>query len=415
MLEAFFESEVRLRLIRRGPLAKHVDPLASKLQRAGYTRGSGRSILSLVGKFNNYARLKGVERAADVDEALIGRFMKEELAEEGVFRSAPNALCHLMDHLRKEGVIPMASEPPLDEDGKLLHGYVAHLRDVVGLSLSTRNRYQGEARRLLQWFRERHSSQPISKLSGPDVLAYITEMSETCSNVTGRQLLCTNTRSFLRYLRWAEIVDTDLSRVVPKVPRWRLDTVPRHLPWEKVRALVDSVDATTPDGMRDKAVLLLLGELGLRNGEVRALEVDDVAWHAGELHVRRTKTRRERVLPLPHEVGAALAEYLLHGRPPVDMPQIFVRHVAPMGPYKSAGAIGRIIAKHLQRTGIVAPSRGAHLLRHSLATRMVNVGVPIKTIADVLGHTSIDTTAIYTKVDINTLTTVALPFPGGAS
>jgi site-specific recombinase XerD len=416
MLEAFFESKVRLLSVRRGPLAEHVDSLASKLQRAGYTRSNGRKILTLVGKFNNYVRLKGVERAGDIDEALIGRFLEEELAEEGVFSSAPNTLLrHLMDHLRQEGVVPMVCEPPLDEDGKLLDKYMVHLRDVGGLALSTRNRYQTEAWRLLKWFRERHGSRPMSGLSGPDVLAYITEMSETCSNAAGRQLLCSNTRSFLRYLRWAEIVDTDLSRVVPKVPRWRLDTVPRHLPWEKVRALIDSVDTTTPDGMRDKAVLLLLAELGLRNGEVRSLEVGDIAWHAGELRVRRTKTRRERVLPLPHEVGAALAEYLLHGRPSVDMPQIFVRHVAPMGPYKSAGAIGRIIAKHLQRTGITAPSRGAHLLRHSLATRMVNVGVPIKTIADVLGHTSIGTTAIYTKVDINTLTTVALPFPGGAS
>ena len=219
----------------------------------------------------------------------------------------------------------------------------------------------------------------------------------------------------MRYLRWAEIVETDLSRVVPKVPRPRLDTVPHHLPWEKVRALIDSVDATTPDGMRDKAVLLLLAGIGLRNGEVRTLEVGDVAWHAGELRVARTKTRRERVLPLPHKVGAALAEYLLHGRPPVDIPQIFVRHRAPIGPYKSSAGIGKIISKHVQRTGIAAPSRGAHLLRHSLATRMVNVGVPIKTIADLLGHTSINTTAIYTKVDVNTLTTVALPFPGGAS
>ena len=99
----------------------------------------------------------------------------------------------------------------------------------------------------------------------------------------------------------------------------------------------------------------------------------------------------------------------------MELPQVFVHHRAPIGPYKSSGGIGRIIAKHLLKTGIAAPCRGAHLLRHSMATRMTNVGVPIKTIADVLGHGSIDTTAIYTKVDMSTLTTVALPFPGGAS
>lgn len=415
MLEAFFESKVCIRPMRRGPLAEHVDPLSGKLQQAGYSRVSGREILSLVGKFNTYARLKGVERATDVDDALIGQFLKEELAEEGVYRRAPTLLRHLMDHLRQEGVIPTASEPPLDEDGKLLHRYVVHLRDVGGLSLSTCNNYHGEARRLLRWFRERHGNRPLPRLSGPDVLAYITEMSETCPSTKGRGGLCTATRSILRYLRWAEIVKTDLSRVVPTVPRPRLATVPHHLPWEKVRALIDSVDATTPDGMRDKAVLLLLAGIGLRNSEIRALEVGDIAWNTGELRVSLTKSRRERVLPLPHEVGAALAEYLLHGRPPVDIPQIFVRHRAPIRPYKASAGISKIVGKHLLRTGIAAPSRGTHLLRHSLATRMVNVGVPIKTIADVLGHTSINTTAIYTKVDVNTLTTVALPFPGGAS
>ena len=189
--------------------------------------------------------------------------------------------------------------------------------------------------------------------------------------------------------------------------------MPRHLPWDQVRTLIDSVDTTHPSGMRDKAILLLLATLGLRNAEVRRLELSHVAWRAGEIRLPQTKSCRERVLPMPQELGAALADYVLHGRPVIDAPQVFLRHKAPLGPLTSSSAVVAIVALHLRRAGLTPATRGAHLLRHSLATRMVNVGVPIKTIADVLGHGSIDTTAIYTKVGTTQLATVALPFPGG--
>jgi site-specific recombinase XerD len=174
------------------------------------------------------------------------------------------------------------------------------------------------------------------------------------------------------------------------------------------------VDTSHPVGLRDKAILLLLATLGLRGHEVRALELRDIAWRAGEIRLPRTKTRRERLLPLLHEVGAALADYLLHGRPSLAVPQVFLRHLAPPGPLTSASSIAWIVRRNLHRAGIAVTRGGAHMLRHSLASKMVNAGVPIESVADVLGHASIDTTAIYTKVDTTTLAAVALPFPGGA-
>jgi integrase/recombinase XerD len=129
----------------------------------------------------------------------------------------------------------------------------------------------------------------------------------------------------------------------------------------------------------------------------------------------QTKSAKARMLPMPKEVGAAIADYVLHGRPMVDVPEVFVRHKAPRGAFTSPCGINAIVREHLLRTGIAAPSKGAHMLRHSMATRLVNAGVPIKTIADVLGHTSIDTTAIYTKVDVTRLAMAALPFPTGGA
>jgi site-specific recombinase XerD len=182
-----------------------------------------------------------------------------------------------------------------------------------------------------------------------------------------------------------------------------------------VRRLIASVDTSHAVGLRDKAVLLVLAVLGLRNGEVRRMRLADIRWRLGELHLPKTKSSKERVLPMPHEVGAALADYVLHGRPALDVPEVFLRHRAPRAAFDSSGGVGAIVADHLRRTGIATPCRRAHMLRHSFATRLVNAGVPIKTIADVLGHQSIDTSAIYTKVDTTRLALAVMPFPTGGS
>ncbi len=196
------------------------------------------------------------------------------------------------------------------------------------------------------------------------------------------------------------------------MPHWRLATVPRYLPWKYVRELIDDLDTSSPWGLRDKAVLLLIAVLGMRGQEVRTLKLKDIAWRRAEIHLPRSKSCRARVLPLPPEVGAALSNYILHGRPRVNTPEVVLRHDAPIGPLSSPSAVGRIVTRNLRRAGIVSPARpGTQLLRHSLATRLVNRGVPIKQIADLLGHSSIDTTAIYSKVDLKRLAAVALPFP----
>ena len=209
------------------------------------------------------------------------------------------------------------------------------------------------------------------------------------------------------------MLNADLDRVVPKLPGWRLSNVPRHLCWEDVRKLINSVDTSKPVGLRDRAVLLLIATTGMRNQEVRCLQLKDILWRTGEIRLRKTKCRRERVVPLPGEAGSAIADYLLRGRPRIGSPEVFLRHFTPPAPITSTHGIGDIVERGLRRAGIHASSRGAHLLRHSLATRMVNQAVPIKQIADMLGHVSIDTTPIYTKVDTTHLAAVALPFPGG--
>jgi len=222
-------------------------------------------------------------------------------------------------------------------------------------------------------------------------------------------------RSFLRYLYWANLNAQGLAQYVPKTPCWRQAHLPPRLAWEDVQRAIDAIETTTQSGMRDRAMMLLLATTGMRNRELRDLELGDIQWRTGELVLRHTKGHRDRVVPLLDETGAALAEYVLHARPLTTDRKVFLSYTTPVRAFRLSGAISRIVRIRLERAGIAIQRGGAHLLRHSLATRLIEQERPIKEVADLLGHRNIDTTSFYVKVAVPQLADVALPFPGGAS
>jgi len=413
MLELYFKDTDSLRKKWGGPLMGRLDELAATLHERGFTWHSGRRSLEIAGRFSHFLRTMGVVEEMQIGNEAIERFLDLH-HRTGDFRYATSDLRHLLDHLRACGSLPKLeiSRPP-DPFSDVLGRFDGHLRDVHGNTASTRAGYLFGARRLLLWLSERYGARPLTMLNGRDVLEFVASQAGRYPGGSWPNQLCSTTRIFLRFLHWDGLVVASLDRLVPRVPDWRLSTLPRCLTWEQTRALIDSVDTRTPKGLRDKAVLLLLADLGLRNEEVRSLRIRDVAWRVGEIRLPEAKTRRERVMPLTQEAGTALADYLLRGRPPRDVPQGFLRHRSPKGPLDSSHGVSNIVRKYLEVAGIDAPAHGAYLLRHTLATRMVNQQVPIKEIADVLGHASIDTTAIYSKVDVVGLAAAALPFPGG--
>ena len=192
--------------------------------------------------------------------------------------------------------------------------------------------------------------------------------------------------------------------------------LPPQLSWAEVRRAIDAIGTATPIGVRDRAILLLLATTGIRNGELRALQLQDIDWRAGEVFIRRTKGKRDRVAPLLEETGAALADYILRARPKVESVYLFLSFKAPLGPLNCAAPVSRIVRERLRCSGMeLGRVGGAHLLRHSLATQLVEQRRPINEIADLLGHRSINTTALYVKVATSQLAEVALPFPGGAA
>lgn len=415
MLEYYFTSPTRLRQLRRTILARQLDELAKHFRECGYTERSGQYMLAMIGRMGQFARMNGVQQPEQISEELIERFLNEELKEEGVHRAAANALSHLAHYLRNRGMLPPlpAEATAHDPHRALLESYRTFMGDVRGVSRVSQDTVVHGARRILEWLDRNRPGQPLAKFSGADVLDCVTEqLKQGPGHRHWKKSICYQMRSFLRFLQWKDLISTDLSRVIPKVPRYRLDVVPRHLTWDQVLRLVQSIDVYTPDGVRDKAIITLIATLGLRGGEVWRMERPWIDWKRGELRIPKNKSQKERILPLPKAVGEILSEYLLYWRPPLGSARVFLRHKAPLGDLKGNGAIVAVVRHRLKKAGIEAPSYGPHLLRHSLATHMVNSGVSIKHIADMLGHAHIDTTAIYTKVDCTSLSAVAMAFPG---
>ena len=227
------------------------------------------------------------------------------------------------------------------------------------------------------------------------------------------KLLTTSLRSFLRYARYRGEVTLDLAAAVPIVANWSMSSIPRAIGADQVRQLLASLDRSTAIGRRDYAIVLLLARLGLRSGEVASLELDDIDWKAGQVSVRG-KCGQRTALPLPPDVGKAIAAYLRHGRPRSTSRRVFLRARAPIRGFLGQCAIGSIIRHALQRAGIQAPTKGAHQFRHGLATQMLRRGASLTEIGEILRHRNPQTTMIYAKVDLKALRTLALPWPGGA-
>jgi site-specific recombinase XerD len=347
-----------------------------------------------------------------IDQNVVDRFLLRLRTESPriVARTA-------IGHARK--VAPERFSAPCrqaDPDGPLLAAYQDHLLRVRGLEPRTCEGLLTSGRRILVWLRVNLPDQPLAKMTGEHVLALMQHFLSLTAKDSTRSAATSHVRAFLRFLRWSGLNDQDLARFVPRTPCWRLAHLPPRLAWEDIQRAIDAIDVTTPSGMRDRAIMLVLATTGLRNKELRALELQDIRWRTAEVLVRRTKGKRDRVVPLLNEAGAALANYILHARPKVGSSRVFLSFAPPPRPFKVAASISRIVRSRLEQAGIELPvAAGAHLLRHSLATQLVRRRRPINEVADLLGHRSIDTTAIYVKVALPQLADVALPFPGDAS
>jgi integrase/recombinase XerD len=292
----------------------------------------------------------------------------------------------------------------------LLEEYKQHQRRTRGLRERTLDGYE----RLVRMFvRAALGEDPIdlSRLSPSDVIGFVVAMQgrfSPCSMKAVRTAL----RSFFRFLRFEGVCDERLERAVPRVAHWRLSTLPRYLSDGQLTRLLASLDGSSPHGCRDRAIVLCLASLGLRPGEVANLCLEDIDWRGGSVRLRERKTRRGAVVPLPREAGRAIVAYLRDERPVTEERRVFVKlHGAGRGRPLSGNTVSAVVVRALERAGVQSPLAGGYVLRHTVASRLVRRGASLKEVADFLGHRSLDTTAIYAKLDLAALREAALPWP----
>jgi len=412
MLDHFYSDGKLLHRGRCGPLGAHLDDFANLLLRQGYTRSAGRDKLRVVLQLNQWLEARQLPLHS-LDERQLRVFQTGRRRRRRSAHAEGATLALLLGSLRRAHAIPAAVQlSTRDVLGLLIRDYEQFLLHERGLSPKTLAHRIPVVRHFLSVQFKSGVVRP-NRLRAQVISHYI--LREARNQRQDRAQLITGTlRSFLDFLWQRGRINTQLSTAVPAVSSCWVSELPRFLNAEQVEQLLKSCNRTKLCEQRDYAVLLLLSRLGLRAHEVVGLNLEDINWAAGEVRIRGKGGREDR-LPLPHEVGRGLAAYLKHGRPTSSSRRVFVRLSAPHEGFAGPSTVSWVVRRALARAGIASDNRGAHQLRHSLATRMLRGGASLAQIGQVLRHERVDTTEIYARVDLQALRALAQPWPGGVA
>ncbi len=395
-----------------GPLAPFQAGFSSWLRSRSYSHSAVRGRVGQFGQLSAWLEREGLT-AGELTPLLAAEFMRSLREADKVPWTARLSLDLPLEYLRGLGVVPLPAVPvPEGLTDELIAEYIRYLLVERGLGQETIRDSHEPVARLLLAGREGPDGLGLDRLSAADVSAF---MIRECGkrSVSGARELVGALRSFLRFLHLTGRTEASLVWAVLPVAALRNRTLARGLDPTVVTELLAAPDRRTLIGLRDYAILLVLSRLGLRAGEVAAIELEDIDWRAGLLHVRG-KAAREDVLPLPVDVGEAIVAYL-QVRPRCASRAVFLRTRAPIVGV-ARGAIGSVVATACERAGV--PRVGAHRLRHTAATAMLSGGASLGEVGQVLRHSELLTTTIYAKVHLDPLRALARPWPireGGAA
>jgi site-specific recombinase XerD len=393
--------------LTHGPLAAHLKVYAQQLHDQGYAVQTGQLQLRMLGYFNRWLQSNCIT-ADEIDSSTIERYIRSR-RKAGKLRTGDAAVLARMLRMLRPGQVEMPSSPPTACQ-IVVRRFQDYLRQERGLSEATILRLTPV---VSVFFTECLPAgiPDFHQISASDVTSFVQRQAERITTKSALNVVSA-LRSFFRHLLHCGAIDTDMAACVPTISTWSLSSVPKFLPAEQIQCVLNSCDRSTARGKRNYAILLLLARLGLRAGEVVALTLDDIDWEAGLINIRG-KGKRGAQMPLPVEAGAAMADYLRQARPDCSSRRVFIRHKAPLAGFANSIAICSLVDRALERAGVDSAYRGSHLFRHSLATQMLKQGASLAEIGDLLRHRRADTTAIYAKVDLISLRSIALPWPGG--
>jgi len=401
----------------KGPIAPHLDAFKQYLTDRGY---AATTFAHCVRSFAHFAQWVSGRRlrVQRIDERVVAEFLDEHLPRcqcTGSIQrdrgSLSAALGHLLVVLRAQGVVspPTARTMPVDEELRRYDEYMDHVRGLAPKTRSIALRIVG---RLLA-IRFGDGVINIVAIKPDHVRRFFAQQAKLYSKPANAGTVVATLRGYFRYRASLGDAVHGLIGVLSYPANWQLSSLPKTLTTEEVEQLVGSLGKPGRSMMRADAIVRCALDLGLRSGEVARIGLDDINWRAGTITLRHTKSCREDVLPLPAATGKAIAAYLKHERPTTRNRAVFVRHLAPRDQPVGPDLVRKAIRQAFARAGL--PYTRSHLLRHTMANRLLASGSSLKEVADVLRHRSLNTTLIYAKLDSRKLIEVALPWPGSAA
>jgi integrase/recombinase XerD len=390
-------------------LGSIADDFAGWLLQQGYQPGSARPYVRTLTYLDQVFRQQG---RAEVHHLTCQDIRACRPPNSQDNRNLAGAVHALERYLEDRALLSHSAPTPPSQSDTQLADYRTFLEEVHGFAPSTVRAHLRTIARLLDHVCYASCPTALEELTIRDIEAFLTSLGHQHSRASLQHDVA-HVRGFLRFGAVARGRRPGLDRQLDTPRLYRLEQLPRALPWECVCTFLDAIDRTTRMGVRDYAMFFLIATYGLRACDILALTLDDMRWRQGEIRVAQRKTGYPLVLPLTDAAAEAVLHYLRDGRPQIPSRQLFLRVRAPMGPLK-ATAVNDAFEAWYKRSGLPLPATGVHCLRHSYALHLLRQGVSLKTIGDLLGHRSAESTCVYLRLDVDDLRQVALELPRGS-
>lgn len=386
-------------------LGPHLDGFVVWLRSQGYPRLPIRLRVREAPRIEALLRRRRVRSLGDISSAELLEFAPADSQDDVYLAAVVRSLAPYLDGQGLlAALVPRAS-------ASVVAAYGAYLERVRGLAESTITHHSATASELLVFLNLDSRPEALQQLGQQQIEEFIREVGARVSRASLQHTVA-HLRSFLRFLGSRGDVARGLDSSIDTPRLYRSERLPRSLPWETVRAFLAAIDRSTPMGQRDYAIFLLIATYGLRTSEIAALCLEDFEWRAGRIRVPRPKVPNRLDLPLTDEVGAAVLTYIRHARPSLQRREVFLRVRAPAGPLAPT-AVTEAFQRWARRSGLSISFQGPHCLRHSLAIHLLRQGATLKSIGDLLGHRSIESTAVYLRLHVADLRDAALDLPRG--
>jgi site-specific recombinase XerD len=415
-LEQVFVDPSTLRRFREGPLASELDGFCEWLSKRGFAHFTIRRHISNVSHFSRYLEQKKLTDPASFNSGHVRRFITEHLPHYKHRRSGAKhyhrvafSIHRFIEYLNEDGQADPSHYCNVSYHA-VIDKYFKWLRDYHNSAPGTLTLRRQYLVQFLDWLNVGSITQQLLELSPDQVETFFLNYSQSHGRAARRSMQAT-LRTFFRFCFSRDYTPRDFAEIVPTLRTYKLDKIPRGINEEDAQRLLASINRNSDMGRRDYAIIQLLYTYGIRGGQLRALRLKDIDWQQSRIHFMALKHGKGILQPLTDKVGESLLDYLQHTRPESSYPEVFLTLRAPYRPMQYSTTLSEIIARRMRAAGITAPTYGAHAFRHRFASRMLEHGHSLKSIADMIGHRCIQTTFIYTKVDFQALNQVALDWP----